>query len=66
MVLALVIAGLQLVRVQGVNAAGLSARADAQRSSTEKLIADRGSIADSAGKPLAFTVQAKALTFQPK
>ncbi|MGZ4531568.1 MAG: peptidoglycan D,D-transpeptidase FtsI family protein [Mycobacteriaceae bacterium] len=66
MVLALVVAGLQLVRVQGVDAAGLSARADAQRSSTEKLIADRGSITDSAGKPLAFTVQAKALTFQPK
>ncbi|MDQ2723879.1 MAG: penicillin-binding protein 2, partial [Actinomycetota bacterium] len=66
MVLMLVVAGLQLIRVQGVNAASLSARADAQRTSTEKLVADRGSITDSAGKPLAFTVQDKALTFQPR
>ena len=66
MVLMLVIAGLQLIRVQGVNAASLSARADAQRTSTEKLVADRGSITDSAGKPLAFTLQDKALTFQPR
>jgi len=65
MVLMLILAGLQLIRVQGVNAAGLSARADAQRTSTQKLIADRGAITDSAGKPLAFTLQAKALTFQP-
>ncbi len=66
MAAALVIAGLQLVWVQGLDAAGLSARADAQRSSTEKLVADRGAITDSAGHPLVFTLQAKALTFQPR
>ena len=66
MVLMLLLAGFQLIRVQGVNAESLTARADAQRTSTLKLVADRGAITDSTGKPIAFTLQAKALTFQPK
>ncbi|WP_241249868.1 penicillin-binding protein 2 [Rhodococcus sp. X156] len=66
MVAALVIAGFQLIRVQGVDAAGLSARADAQRTSTQTLVANRGAITDVTGKKMAFTLQAKALTFQPQ
>ncbi|MEO9221079.1 MAG: penicillin-binding transpeptidase domain-containing protein, partial [Mycobacteriaceae bacterium] len=66
MVLMLLLAGVQLIRVQGVKAESLTARAAAQRTSTLKLVADRGAITDSAGKPIAFTLQAKALTFQPK
>ena len=66
MVLMLLLAGVQLIRVQGVKAESLTARAAAQRTSTLKLVADRGAITDSTGKPIAFTLQAKALTFQPK
>lgn len=66
MVGALVLAGLQLVRVQGVESEALGARADAQRTSTVVLPATRGAITDRNGVELAFTVEAKALTFQPR
>jgi len=66
MVGALVLAAAQLVRVQGIDAATLSASADAQRTSIVVLPASRGAITDRNGTPLAFTMEAKALTFQPQ
>ncbi|WP_157171822.1 peptidoglycan D,D-transpeptidase FtsI family protein [Nocardia higoensis] len=65
MLVALVMVALQLLWVQSVSAPGLSAQAASQR--TTRLIdeATRGPIVDRNGKSLAFTVSAKALTFQP-
>ena len=63
---ALILAALQLVRVQGIDASALAAGADAQRTSTVVLPATRGSVTDRTGTPIAFTMEAKALTFQPK
>jgi cell division protein FtsI (penicillin-binding protein 3) len=62
---ALTLAVLQLVRVQGIDATALAAGADAQRTSTVVLPATRGAITDRTGAPIAFTMEAKALTFQP-
>ncbi|WP_373865303.1 peptidoglycan D,D-transpeptidase FtsI family protein [Nocardia shimofusensis] len=65
MLVALVMVALQLLWVQSISAPGLSAQAASQR--TTRLIdeATRGPIVDRSGKSLAFTVSAKALTFQP-
>ncbi|WP_432420800.1 peptidoglycan D,D-transpeptidase FtsI family protein, partial [Nocardia farcinica] len=65
MLVALAMVALQLLYVQSVSAPGLSAQAASQR--TTRLIdeATRGPIVDRNGKSLAFTVSAKALTFQP-
>lgn len=62
---ALGIAVLQLLWIQGVQAPRLSAEAADQRSTTLVDPATRGSITDRNGKPIAFTMEAKALTFQP-
>ncbi len=62
---ALAVAALQLVRVQGLDAAALAAGADAQRTSKTVLPATRGAITDRDGTLLAFTMEAKQLTFQP-
>ncbi|MFF0817041.1 peptidoglycan D,D-transpeptidase FtsI family protein [Rhodococcus sp. NPDC003318] len=62
---ALGIAVLQLLWIQGVQAPRLSAEAAQQRSTTLIDPATRGSITDRNGKPIAFTMEAKALTFQP-
>lgn len=66
MVGALVVAAAQLVRVQGVDAGELSAQSDAQRTSTVALAATRGAITDRHGTELAYTMEARALTFQPR
>lgn len=63
---ALTLTALQLVRVQGFEGAALAAGADAQRTSTVVLPATRGAITDRSGTPIAFTMEAKALTFQPR
>ena len=65
MLLALAIAAAQLIWVQGITAPRLSAQAADQRTTTVVDPATRGAITDRNGKPLAFTVEAKALTFQP-
>ena len=65
MFLALGIAAVQLLWVQGFSAAELSAQAADQRTTTLVDPATRGAITDRNGKPIAFTMQAKALTFQP-
>ncbi|CRK51879.1 Penicillin-binding protein PbpB [Rhodococcus sp. RD6.2] len=62
---ALGLAVLQLLWLQVVQAPQLSAQAADQRSTTLIDPATRGSITDRNGKPIAFTMEAKALTFQP-
>jgi cell division protein FtsI (penicillin-binding protein 3) len=56
LVLALVAAGFKLVAVQGLQAAALSAQAAGQRTSVQTLPAQRGTITDRNGTPLAFSV----------
>ncbi|MEU1431580.1 penicillin-binding protein 2 [Nocardia sp. NPDC005746] len=65
MLVAIVVAAIQLLWVQSISAPKLSAEAASQR--TVKLAdpATRGPITDRYGKSLAFTIAAKALTFQP-
>ncbi|QDQ97871.1 peptidoglycan D,D-transpeptidase FtsI family protein [Tomitella fengzijianii] len=55
----------KLMWVQVVRAPELSAQSASQRTVTTKLPATRGDIVDTNGKPLAYTVDARALTFQP-
>lgn len=66
LILALVAAGLKLVVVQGLQAAELSAQAARQRTTVQTLPAQRGTITDRNGTPLAFSVEARALYAQPK
>ncbi|MDQ3761850.1 MAG: penicillin-binding protein 2 [Actinomycetota bacterium] len=66
LVLALVAAGLKLVAVQGLQAAEFSAQAAKQRTTVQMLPAQRGTITDRNGTPLAFSVAAQALYAQPK
>ncbi|MFC7751925.1 peptidoglycan D,D-transpeptidase FtsI family protein [Tsukamurella soli] len=54
-----------LAVVQFVEAPSLSRRAADQREVYEVLPATRGSIVDRNGQPIAFTMEAKSLTFQP-
>ncbi|MEU1209290.1 penicillin-binding protein 2 [Nocardia sp. NPDC005825] len=65
MLVAIVVAAIQLLWVQSISAPKLSSEAASQR--TVKLAdpATRGPITDRYGKSLAFTIAAKALTFQP-
>nr|WP_281180111.1 penicillin-binding protein 2 [Nocardia amamiensis] len=65
MLVALAVVALQLLWVQSVAAPGLSAQAASQRTTHQPDPAIRGPITDRNGKSLAFTVSAKALTFQP-
>lgn len=62
-VLALVV--VQLVRVQGIQASKLTAESASQRTMIAREAPNRGQILDSDGQPLAYTLTAKALTFQP-
>jgi cell division protein FtsI (penicillin-binding protein 3) len=65
MVALLVIAGLKLVTIQTVQAPELRSKGDKQRVTPILEAAERGSILDSTGAPLAFSVQADALTANP-
>lgn len=60
------IATLQLLWIQGIDAPSLSAQSASQRTTTIVDPATRGSITDRDGNPIAFTMEAKALTFQPQ
>ncbi|WP_081272347.1 peptidoglycan D,D-transpeptidase FtsI family protein [Mycobacteroides immunogenum] len=64
--LVLAVAAIQLFTLQGPRAAGLRAEASGQLKVTETEKALRGTIVDRAGNKLAFTIEARALTFQPK
>jgi cell division protein FtsI (penicillin-binding protein 3) len=59
------IAALQLLWIQVFQGPTLSAQSANQRSTTIVDPATRGSILDRNGNPIAFTMEAKALTFQP-
>lgn len=61
----LVIAGLKLVTVQTLQAGQLSAESDKQRVTKLPLAAERGSVLDRSGVPMAFSVAAKALVANP-
>lgn len=65
MLIALGVAAVQLLWVQGIDAPRLSAEAANQRATTVTLPAVRGAILDRNGNKLAYTLDAKALTFQP-
>ena len=65
LVAALVAAGVKLAVVQGLQSATLSAQASKQRTSVQLLPAQRGTITDRNGTPLAFSVAAEALYAQP-
>ncbi|MFT4201998.1 peptidoglycan D,D-transpeptidase FtsI family protein [Gordonia sp. (in: high G+C Gram-positive bacteria)] len=56
----------RLVVVHTVEAHTLAAQAAAQREYTQVLTAKRGSILDRTGRPLAYTDEARALTFRPQ
>ena len=61
----LVIVIAQLVWVQGFQAPKLTAQSASQRTVVAQEAPSRGQILDAAGQPLAYTLTAKALTFQP-
>lgn len=63
--LVLVVAAAQLFNLQISNAAGLRAEAAGQLKVTDVQQAVRGSIVDRNNDKLAFTIEARALTFQP-
>nr|WP_241665739.1 penicillin-binding protein 2 [Prescottella subtropica] len=65
MLVALGVVALQLLWVQGIDAPRLSAEAANQRTAVVTLPATRGAILDRNGSKLAYTLDAKALTFQP-
>ncbi|MED5816259.1 penicillin-binding protein 2 [Mycolicibacterium sp. 050232] len=65
MIAVLVIAAAQLFTLQVPRAAGLRAEAASQLKVTDVNPAMRGSIVDRNDDKLAFTIEAKALTFQP-
>ena len=65
LVLALVAAGVQLINVQGFQAAALSAKAQQQLQLSLILPASRGVITDRNGNQLAFSVDVDALYAQP-
>jgi cell division protein FtsI (penicillin-binding protein 3) len=66
LIAALVAAGLKLIQVQGFEAEALAARAERQRTTEIDLPAKRGSIIDRNGAQLAFSVESRALAFQPR
>ena len=66
LVVALVVATLKLVVVQGPQATALQTGSARQRTSEITLPAERGAILDRAGAPLAFSVEARALVTNPR
>lgn len=65
MLVALLVAAIQLLYVQSFSAPRLSAEAASQRTVKLPDLATRGPITDRYGNSLAFTIDAKSLTFQP-
>jgi cell division protein FtsI (penicillin-binding protein 3) len=65
MIALLAIAGVKLVVVQTVDAAGYAARGEEQRTREITLYAQRGPITDRNGTVLAFTVEGRALAVRP-
>nr|WP_228717337.1 penicillin-binding protein 2 [Allosaccharopolyspora coralli] len=65
LVLALVAAGAQLVRVQGFQASALSQESEKQRLTKEAIPAERGEITDRSGNVLAFSSESRQLYTNP-
>ncbi|MFI9505577.1 peptidoglycan D,D-transpeptidase FtsI family protein [Nocardia sp. NPDC052566] len=65
MLVALLVVALQLLWIQSISAPTLSAQAASQRTAHDIEAAIRGPITDRNGKSLAFTITARALSFQP-
>jgi cell division protein FtsI (penicillin-binding protein 3) len=65
-VLVVIAFGLRLVQLQAIDAPAYAAAANAQRARTIVLPAERGSITDAAGHPLAMTVDGRAVYADPK
>ncbi|MFS8103008.1 penicillin-binding protein 2 [Lentzea alba] len=63
---ALVVAGVKLVQVQGLQADELSLQAQQQRTTRQNIPAERGSILDRNGNQLAFSVEVRALYILPQ
>ncbi|MGW0036065.1 peptidoglycan D,D-transpeptidase FtsI family protein [Gordonia sp. NPDC003376] len=65
-VLAVLAVAVRMVIVHTVESSSLSAQAAEQREYTQVLTAKRGSILDRNGRPLAYTDEARSLTFLPQ
>ncbi|MDT7785531.1 MAG: hypothetical protein QOF58_3950 [Pseudonocardiales bacterium] len=63
---ALLIAGVKLVQVQGLQAGELSLQAQKQRTTRLNIPAERGSILDRNGNQLAFSIEVRALYILPQ
>jgi cell division protein FtsI (penicillin-binding protein 3) len=63
---ALVVAGVKLVQVQGIQADELSQQAQQQRTTRLNIPAERGSILDRNGNQLAFSIEVRALYILPQ
>jgi cell division protein FtsI (penicillin-binding protein 3) len=61
----LAVALVKLITIQGIDTADYAAKSEAQRTRTIPLLAQRGTIADSKGIPLAFTVEGRAVAARP-
>ena len=61
----LAVALVRLITIQGIDTADYAAKSEAQRTRTIPLLAQRGTIADSNGIPLAFTVEGRAVAARP-
>ncbi|MEP9391300.1 penicillin-binding protein 2 [Gordonia sp. VNQ95] len=64
--LAVIAVAIRMVVVHTIEAPELSAQAAQQREYTQVLTAKRGAILDRNGRPLAYTDEARSLTFLPK
>ncbi|MFI6101579.1 peptidoglycan D,D-transpeptidase FtsI family protein [Lentzea sp. NPDC051213] len=63
---ALLVAGVKLVQVQGIEAKELSEQAQMQRTTRQNIPAERGSILDRNGNQLAFSIEVRALYILPQ
>ena len=65
-VLAVIAVAVRMIIVHTIDAPSIAAEAAQQREYTQILTAKRGSILDRNGRPLAYTDEARALTFLPR
>ncbi|MDL9944408.1 penicillin-binding protein 2 [Gordonia sp. ABSL11-1] len=65
-ILAVIAVAVRMIVVHTVEASSISAQAAQQREYTQVLTAKRGALLDRNGKPLAYTDEARSLTFLPK
>ncbi|AZG43700.1 peptidoglycan D,D-transpeptidase FtsI family protein [Gordonia insulae] len=65
-ILAVIAVAVRMIVVHTIEASSISAEAAQQREYTQVLTAKRGAIVDRNGRPLAYTDEARSLTFLPK